>query len=329
MYLEQTVADMTEVPGVIAAFAQSIGWDVAGNSLARPGGGRRFTLESTAKDAANPALTVRAAGGAANDFVQVRSPRIGTGMTTYVSPIISKVHLFGSAAPYGDGEPFIAVVLEFGFNSYRHVYIGNMVKLGDYQGGEVISGNNFVELFVINTRGNNSFASNNNQYLFSAHHEKALNQGVGGVYVDHPDSSTLFRRFSGTYYASSSSLSLLGPGTVIGGWQDNVNTGLATRGVMTYAAGAILTPVNLYTPSGAFGADYRYRALGYVAGVRMVRMDAIEPGAEIEVGGRRWKVFPEFARDTRQTTPRDTPANPFNNFLYETSYMAGLAYALD
>src|SRR5690606_32591468 len=112
-----------------------------------------------------------------------------------------------------------------------------------------------------------------------------------------------------------------------GGRADQINSYLAHRGVSSFAAANILTPINLYGSVGALGANYRFRPFGRPAGVRMVQLDGIEPGAEISVGGKSWKVFPEFARDIRTSIPRGGAGGYY--YAYESSWLFGLAYAMD
>lgn len=50
-----------------------------------------------------------------------------------------RVHLFGKPASPASDTPFLAVVVEYNENLFRHMYLGCMEKIGNYTGGEVIA----------------------------------------------------------------------------------------------------------------------------------------------------------------------------------------------
>ena len=130
-YQESVVSSITEIPALIATFAAANGWTVSGANYTRPGGGITFVLDATISGAAHTLSWTQG-----TESARIISPRLNGTSETPVTSIPSKVHLFAATTP----QPFIAIVVEYGFNSYRHLYLGNMVKAGAYTGGEVIAG---------------------------------------------------------------------------------------------------------------------------------------------------------------------------------------------
>jgi len=330
-YLEQAVATVADIPAAIVAFAEARGWTVGGlapqSEITRPGGGKTFSI-AAGGTATRPSVFVTATDGSGM-FARIYSPRRNG---TQNAPIVlapTKLHLFGNEAPFTEeNPPYVAVAIEFGFNNFRHLYIGNMVKMGDYEGGEIISANQYAEPVNSNTN-NPSFTSVYHKYLFSANHAHQTDAGIGagGVNIEHVDNAQPWRYFDGPTGTINMYTNFNGR-EVFGGWQDVINSSLASSGIASYSASNILVPVNLYVPvSGGMGSDYRFRPIGHVPGVRLVRMDGIDPGEQIEVANKNWMVFPEFSRDLRQNSPRDNSLGFY--WDYETSYLCGLAYAMD
>ena len=335
MYSTQTATDIEDIPALIRAFAADRGWTVNGDAITRPGGGIAWTISAEKQSFGYHIIRVYQDGltGSAERHTFTCLPRLrGTsGNPQVLTP--SKVHLFGNEDPFDgpDSEPFIVCVIECGYNHYRHVYIGGVVKFGDFTGGDCIC-MNFVNQYYSGGSPKNSWSSDWSKFMFSAKH--SANSGsyappvgdrAGGVLIDHADNARPWRWFDGPYGASGS-LELLNGSEVFGGHSDGVNDGLVYRGTSDYAGANILVPVNLYCSDGDYDEDYRIRPVGMVSGARLINMDGLDPGSSIQVGNRNWRVFPEF-RKTLVTSYGILPGNAY--WEDETSYLLGLAYPED
>lgn len=329
-YSEQTATVITDIPALISAFAEARGWTRSGNTITRPGGGRSFTISATIGGTNNREhrlFVTDNAAAARRCWTQLPWVDGVSGNPFVLVP--TKVHLFGNDDPW-DEEPWIAAVIECGYNHYRHVYIGNIAKLGNYTGGEIICANLF-QFTYSGGSGSVSYESDNNQYLFSARHERtsAANDAVGGANIVHADNANPWRIFNGP--ASTNSGTSFNGTEILGGAMDAINSGLVRRGLSDFAGSNILVPVNLYVPDSTnFGSDVRFRPVGFCPGVRMVDMRGLEPGESIQVGNQDWRVFPEFSKRSAQSIGYGTsrPDGGAGGYYppYETSYMVGLAY---
>lgn len=334
-YSEQIVTAVGDIPALIASFAANRGWGVSGTTLTRPGGGRSFEITASIDGTNNRQHRVTVANAAEpTQLCRTQMPWInGTANNPFIlTP--TKLHLFGNDDPW-EGAPWIGVVIECGYNHYRHLYIGNMVKVGDYGGGEIISANH-VTPTTSGSGGTYSLTTNSTKFLFSAQHsaEAAMSgDNSGGVFIEHEENERIYRRFHGP--TGTNSRLNLNPNMVLGGARDAINSGLVTRGLSDYAGANILVPVNLFaTDSFNFsGNDVRFRPIGYPPGVRMINMQGTEPNESIEVGNENWRVFPEFSKrentvSTYGTSRPDGGAGGYHP-THETSYYLGLAYRED
>lgn len=336
MYSEQTATDIDDIPAMILSFAADRGWTVSSNTLTRPGGGITWTL---ATEKASPGYHIircyqdgLSSPNQRHTFTCLPRVRGTSGNPQVLTP--SKIHLFGNEAPFDgpDSEPFIVCVIECGYNHYRHIYIGSVVKFGDFTGGDCIC-MNFFNQYYSGSTPTVSWSSNFHHFMFSAKHLANNSSGsyapvddrAGGVLIEHADNARSWRWFDGPY-TTNGSLELLDGTEVFGGHSDGVNDGLVYRGKSDYAGANILVPVNLYCSDGNYGSDYRIRPVGMVSGARLINMDGLDPGASIQVGNRNWRVFPEF-RKTVDTSYGRQSGDAY--WIDETSYMLGLAYPED
>lgn len=331
-YLEQTTTTVTDIPALIASFALARGWTVSGTTITRPGGGKSFEITASiggtnnrdhlvyVKDTANPTV----------NQVWTAMPWING---VYLNPLVqtpTKIHLLGNEGAFAP-EPWIACIIECGYNMYRHIYIGNVVKAGNYTGGELISANMYSRNLRYSLAvGSDSFGGDApvHRYLFSARYDTGGlpdSVGMGGVNIVHADNAAPFRMFKGPT-GPYVQIQFDGEG-VIGGNADDVSAGLVARGLSDYAGSNILVPVNLFAPdSSQIEEDIKFRPIGYAAGVRMINVSGINPGDSITIGSKIWRVFPEFSRQTETSTPYGA-SNPLGFYYpFETSYMVGLAY---
>lgn len=320
MFQEYNIAAMSEVPALIGSFAASVGWTVAGAAntpiITTPGGSLPFTVSyATRGSGASLRQTVRV-DNTANAYAAVTSaPRRRNGANSTSVPVQvapTKLIMIGGLLP----QPYLVAVIAFGFNLYRHLYIGNMEKMGNYTGGEVIAGsfNNDSPNYDCNYRNSQT------QYLFNSWNNTGApwtDAECGAVRVTHADNPSARRRFR--QLVGDIDTNSMTADAVIGGFKDDINDGYLMRGESSYSGAAILVPVNLY----AVRPSSRISPLGRVAGVRMVRMDDIEPEATIIVGGEQWYVVPMF----RKNVLNEGISFPAYGYpTDETSYLIGMAY---
>lgn len=334
-YLEQTVTTFALIPEAMLAFAASRGWTRAGAKITRPGGGIGFTITTEAPRAKSK--TVLQVMGDNGKGVWTSSPQdSAAGNGNPYAP--TKVHCFGNDSPWdeeGQVAPWLAFVIEFGYNRYRHVYIGNMVKLGDYTGGEVVSANFFGQYAHVNatTMDYNAFE---NRYLFSAlcrpsrgeGADKApMDAGGGGANLVHADNAATWRQFTIGGTGSNDIMRDLDGNDIFGGVQDGINTAMHVVGFSDFAGAAALIPVNLFgSEPGLVGTqNYRIRPFGFPAGARMINMKNLNPGEQFLIGNRAYRAFPEFKRSQIITVTRTAGATQ-SGWSDETSFMAGYAY---
>jgi hypothetical protein len=314
MYNQVTVAAVSDIPGVISSFAASAGWSVAaGNKITRPAGGIQWEIyagtdsDIGVRDVANP--TTRKCF--------TRSPKMNGTVGAPFVPLPSKVHLFGALLP----QPYIAAVIEYGFNLYRHLYIGNMEKLGEYGGGEVISASLPWQSGDFNT-----FPSTYRRaaYPFSGRQRIFAQADSGGVNIIHADNPNTWRQFFSGYDSYEGGFPIFDKFTndvgVFGGFNDGVNDGYVANGIADYAGAELLVPVNLWAVR-AGGANPFFSAIGRPAGVRMVNMTNLEPAQVNPVGTDNWHCFPVFRKNQSGSQARGSAWT-----AEESSYMVGYAY---
>ena len=347
-YSVQTASDMADIPPLIAAFAAARGWTVDGTEITRPGGGRTFVL-SAEKRALNTfysphRLVIKDKALPDARGLWTSAPQLGGTFNPPQPSAPTKLHLFGNDAPYdeeGAVAPWIAVVIEFGYNHYRHVYIGNMVKFGSYAGGEIISSNYFCQRGYQNYQTEIGMWSAYNRWLFSAGATSTETEGdgaaegergpwgrtTGGVNIEHAENPNTWRKFS-KYFDDSNNMRNMPADIVFGGIKDGgIASGLLRRGVSDYAGADILIPYTLFVPNAADGDNYRIRPIGFPAGPRAIDMRNIQSEASITVGNRNWRVFGEFQRNPDTTVYKVGGTNVTGSWwLNETSGYIGVAY---
>lgn len=324
-YLEQAVGNLAAIPAIVSSFAAARGWAVGSGTIQCPDGltyGFDVTQTATTQslavyDTANPARRA--------------TTRLLNTAGTQSAPVIlmpTKIHLFGNDAPYdsdGPDAPYIAIVIECGYNHYRHLYLGKLVKLGEYGGGDVITGNQFQTGGLSATSPASASAhSDNHRRLFAARNTSSAGDDVGGVLIEHEANPTPWRGFRASTTNSNPNLNLNGS-EVMGGHGDAFNDGLVKRGVVPFTGSNVLIPINLLIPNPG-GLEVRFVPIGVPPGLRMCDVRSIVPGADIEVGNDTWKVFPEFSKQPSTTVQRLNNGYWWDN---ETSHNLGYAYRLD
>lgn len=319
-YLQVFISSMLDIPNQIGAFAQSIGWTVDTSTPNQP------ILTHPTIPSALP-IMVRATIGGTNNQDQdlifevqnvlatssavTRSPKLSGATNNPTVPVPTSLHLFGDLA-----LPFIGVVIEYGFNRYRHAYLGYLDKAFDYTGGEIISGTNGPDA---NAAVDLSYLDPTIKYLFSGRASNFADSFSGGARVSHPsapvqwyenvipNSSTVFTQFTNN--------------RIMGGYRDGFNDPYVSRGQSSFAGAVVLTPINQYVSQPITG-DVRFVPVGAPFGVRMVNMRNIEPAQTVNIAGDLWKCFPAISKRTETLMPRGGG----NYRTFETSFEVGYAY---
>lgn len=342
-YSVSAVSSVSEIPALVRSFADSLGFVTSGSDPAvvrHPSysGAKEFVVSSSLEGSAATRreqirLSVNGVSGV-NEAI-AESPKFNlTGENAASAVTVAQptaLHLFGNLE--GDtsdsGRSWIAGVIEYGFNLYRHFYLGYVEKMTDYQGGEVVTGSAQAATgdtaYRTASRGDSTSYS---QYPFSMKNSWAENS-AGGLHIDHPDNPTPWR----TFYAPTGSwvfdtaFSSIGNSCVLGGYMDSINSGLMGAGKSPYSGAQILTPVNLYIGK-RIGASQFFQAVGAPAGVRLVHMEDLDPGTSVQVGSSVWRVFPVFAKSDSLNLPGNggTPSNANSFPAGNSSQYIGMAY---
>jgi hypothetical protein len=317
-YSIQSVSALSDIPAAVVAFAVARGWGSGGAAnIVHPITGQSYTMSIS-----GDRFTISASGGKDATF---RLPyTLGTYPSGPVVSLPSQLHMFGNNSPYTspDSEPYLAFVVECGYNLYRHFYVGSLVRAGDYTDGDLLACNNFYE-------GESSFLTSvsylyeGHRFLFGGYSSNA--QNGGGAKITHVDNPITWREFDCPMDGGSSANyteNQLDGSEIFGGNRDGTNDGFVYRGHADYGAAQILIPVNLYVSKGDLGLNYRIIPVGHASGVRLVDMKNLSPGQQVSIGSDDWRVFPEFSKSATTTITRSSGAW----WPAESSYNLGLAY---
>lgn len=319
-YEQHNIAAITDIPALVGAFADSLGFDVDDTTPTQP-----IVTHPTYMDALSFQM-VASIGGTNNQEHRLRwdplsgpsgaapasiySPRLNGTTANPSVPSPTKVHLFGDLTP----EPYIIVTVEYAFNWYRHLYYGYLEKIGDFEGGEVISaGNVSTATFV----GSATYRDVRMQYMFQGNQTRPANDS-GGVRVLHDDSPADWHQFQ----VNGFTFATLPGGRVVGGFGDNINTGYLARSKSAFNGTQILTPINLYGTKNLV-TDSAFLPLGRPAGIRLVHMEEIDPAAIVEMDGENWHCFPMWRKSSDQNMAQASGGSQWR--ASETSYWVGLA----
>lgn len=337
-YRSHNITAITDIPALIGAFASDIGWETNSDTptqpiITRPQGFDSNSMSNSDEsyDSIRWRITASVAGSVHTLRTAIYDPAnvfsgIVTSEANFTSPRLTAgtltphtLYLIGSLSP----EPYIAAVVEYPGQTFRHMYIGYAERIGNYQGGEIIAATEGPAPSNSNTVAYDD--PSHMKYLFGSRSSRKSASESGGVYVQHAENPTPWRRFIGNSSVSNIHLNMPA-GAVVGGYGDSINDGYLARGRSPFAGQTILTPINLYLNDAIIG-DMVYRPIGRPAGVRLVNMQDLNPGAEIVVGGKLWRVYPSHCRRFESSMPRTGTGTQPRNF--ESSYWVGYAYAVD
>ena len=340
-YEFHNITAITDVPALVGSFAQSIGWEADLSTptqpiISRPQGHDSNSGSNSASplsDAIRWRITAIAAGSNHVLSAEAYEETLGVITTTinsrarFLAPSLTSgiqtphtVYLVGSMNP----EPYLGIIVEYPGQIFPHMYIGNMEKIGNYEGGEVVSATDGPANSTANLISYTSY--DHMKYLFQSKSNRQAFADCGGVYVDHPSNATKWRRFRGVDTSTNPHQSMP-TGIALGGFLDSINDGYLARARSPFAGQSVLVPINLYANENIVG-DAIYRPIGRPAGIRMVNMQDLQPGQEIIVGGKLFRCFPSHCRrfETQMTRTGSGGLVPRD---FETSLWVGYAYAVD
>ncbi len=346
-YSAIAISSLGDVPTQVRAFAETQGWSGTDASATRSTirhptytGALEFSIEAflTGTDVTREEtleLKTDLAGGSSG---WVYSPKLNPSQADSDSAVEvkqpTKLHLFGNQA--GDasdpGDSWIAAVIEYGFNLYRHLYLGYPARHSAYTGGEIVSGSwQYAFAYSSNSADNRDFDHYVSGFPFSAMGYGAPGGNhLGGMHIAHAGNAEPWRTFNlsedtfGNGYDDATQD--WGHKCIIGGYRDSINSGYVNAGKSPFTSAQVLSPVNLYI--GKRSQDQQYwQAVGRPRGVRMVHMEDLEPGAAVTVGSVTWRVFPVFSRRADFRFPyMDFADNAREYPPWNTSYYVGMAY---
>ena len=327
-FVIENIATLAEIPALVGSFATAAGWTVGAapdpmfpdaRLLTRPEGGAPLLIQR---------LGEGLAPGVDEDFLVFGAPSITTnialmnnirfGGTELIPQVAAPTRLFLFSG-VEEGHAFIAGAVEFGFNRYRHFYLGGLVIKGNYTGGEIVAANTF-ENSTSTFRWPRDTASHKMLFQATGDLDLRTREQSGFAHVVHPDSADPIKPISSPFTAFSPFELNAIEGSAVGGPLDRLNDTFLRDGQEHFAAATILTPQNMYE---ATSEPRRWRPLGHVAGTRMVNITNLEPGQQVTVGSIDWRVFPEFRKSNVSSI--DIIDGGFN--ADESSEFIGVAFA--
>lgn len=318
-YTVQSVAALSDIPAAISTFSTARGWASGGaGNIVHPITGQSYNITTSGNF-----LTVTAVGSGLTSVF--RLPYLnGAYPSSPVVSLPSQVHLLGNNSPYvsPDSEPYIACIVECGYNQYRHIYIGSLVKAGAFTDGDLFSTNNFYEAENA-TITSILYNGDRNRFLFGGYTQN--NRPGGGAKISHASNLVTWRDFvlplDGAGSTNHSEFKMDGT-EIFGGNGDGTNDGFVYRGHADYGAAQVLVPANLYVSKGNLGAAFRFIPVGHASGVRLIDLKNLSPGQQVTIGSDQWRVFPEFTKSALTSISRASGVW----FPQESSHNLGLAY---
>lgn len=339
-YQEYTITTLADIPSLVAGFAATLGWDVQAGTVLRhpnfngagPGGlAFKLTAQDTPEMYGGPLTHKDLFWTCTTDATKsagIRAPVLATEAAPTIGVVQSptKLFLIGLIEP----EPYIAIVVEFGYNLYRHLYLGYMEKQGIYTGGAVISGCSGP--FGAENTDVQAFANNRCTFLFRGHNfsndpsycydEKFY----GGVEVNAAENAVPWRKFFNNKRqgGSGNSIGIATGAEAFGGFGDGINDPYVAKGQNRIAGAVVLSPINLYI-SRMITGNWRLRGIGRPAGVRMVNIKEMEPQASFSIADDNFYSFAARSKNNSIWQPR--PGNDGRRYrLWESTYFLGYAY---
>jgi hypothetical protein len=333
LYQEFNISTHAEAASHVADFAAALGWTVddvepiegftAGKSLVAPV--TSFTPDPTVWHIASSDVFISLAGitaraGVLIDDGVVLAHELATqldapvSLTTGLRLAPVKVTIFGN-----DGESsWIAAVVSYEYNLYRHLYMGHIAPIGGFTGGELLSVCQPYDWpgALGDPSAHWHYQDPLHSYFFNA--RKVSTAENGGLHVVHASAAAEWNKFN-SHPNKFSRDSPHQPGIACGGFMDGFNDGYAQRARNPYAGGRILVPQNLYITN----ASNSFVPVGHAPGIRLVDMLDLRPEQTVSVSDANWKVFPAWRRSVSQEHDLRV------GYVGESSHYIGYAYEED
>lgn len=320
-YQTNSITALADIPAIVGTFLAGLGWTVDSSNPNIPkfthpslGGAEQHQLRQNTVSNNRDLILERVSTPTSVSWCFIRDPKLNVGGSLVVQNPTT-LHLFGSMTP----EPYFCIVVEYGFNSYRHLYFGYLERLGFTGGGEVKGAANPHQVSAVGAR--TYWQDRASQYLFRGRCGYATTGTMGGARIPHANNPNEQRFFNGNQ-GPLNSLDDFDADEIYGGFGDGINDGHVVYGRSPFAGINILVPMNLYCVLDP-GANTSLIPVGRPPGVRMVNMTDLEPASQIVVGGNNWRVFPAFRKSLNLFPPYVTGQNWPTE---ETSYLFGYAY---
>lgn len=323
MYQQVFLTSILDIPEQIGLFADTVGWDVDLSDPSQPlithptiTGAIPFRVQAsiTGTNNQNHDLIVDTTDPVGLSSAVTRSPKLAGTANNPTVPNPTSIHLFGDLT-----EPFIACVIEYGLNLYRHTYLGYVEKTFGYDGGEIIAGTAGPDSTPATEL---SYANDAIKYLFSGKSSVFLANQSGGMHLDHPSAPVSWLR--NRIPLTGSVMTQFANDMLLGGYRDGINDPFLARGQSSYAGAAVLTPINMFVAQPITG-DVRFIPVGAPHRVRLVNMRNLDLGQVLNIGGDTWRAFPAMAKRPQTTMP----IGGGNYRQFESSFELGLAYRED
>lgn len=335
-YQENVISNLSDIPPLVYAFANTVGFVVTGTTatplIRNPNyggvgvpGGLTFAL-TVANSAPNSDLvwTATSSIGGITPSSRIRSPILATdgAPTTPITSTPTKVFLIGMLTP----QPYLAIVVEYGYNLHRHLYLGFMEKIGPYLGGEVLSAEN-GPVASSSSSTTNLMSASVKTHLFSSHQSLFTPvQGAGGVHVSHADNANAWRSFYNDNSVIGAIDSAVFDGSeAMGGFGDAINDPLVAKSINALTGSSLLHPINLYATQPVTGA-MRFRPIGRPAGVRLCNIRDIEAQAISTISTETWRIFAATSKQDSDDEPRAGTTSGVRYRKSESSGHLGYAY---
>lgn len=329
-YQEYTITSLADVIPIVSSFGATLGYDVVADVFRHPNyegagpGGPGFKLSSTLSGL-NEELIWTCTTGEFVGNARIRSPILGSatgGAAVRQTP--TKLFLIGMLDP----EPYIAIVVQYGYNLYRHLYLGNLEKQGTFEGGSIIAAQNGGADPKSSSGnywwGNLSFC----QWMFSSTHLNTAfpRPNAGGVYVVASDNAVSWRHFKSATTTNNASnlVDSFDGAEALGGMGDNVNDQYVPRGKAALAGANVLVPINIVL-SRKLASEVRFKPVGIATGVRMLNIQELESEDTVDIAGDTWYSFPAISKRSDNNMPTGTLAGQ-RYYQFESSYYFGYAY---
>jgi hypothetical protein len=224
---------------------------------------------------------------------------------------------------YGEND-WAFLTIRYGFNQYRHVYMGTLHSIGNVGFVDVIGGSNSGYRYGGRSEPSYFKGSEGLRPIFmyinsSDYYEDRLEVNRrGGVYVVHSDLTQAVKPFKDSEIVSVSD------------WPDHftlcryhLSSGVDELcSLPPVPGGSVLIPYPMYVIEGQ-EENLKIYPLGTVKGVRYVNLNNLNPEEERVVGVNNWKMFPELSKQSQHKWEKKDENNYVFPFSY--SYETGVA----